>query len=204
MSFTAGPGWPRYRPEDNPFRSGCIDALAFEPPGFDGGWAGLARRLRASGYRAAIVGPHGHGKSTLLRSLHAQGLWPANMPPTVVQVRPGKPVPELLRDPRQAPRDVLIDGYDLLPWWLRHRWRLRPGRLVVTSHRRTLLPTLLRCQTTPTLLTHLLMRLSPAVATQMSASDVAALHAAHRGNVREVFRALYDAVALPRPEQAVQ
>jgi hypothetical protein len=76
-------------------------------------------------------------------------------------------------------------------WWrflLRAR---RAGGLVLTSHRRGLLPTLLECGTTPELLAALvgeLLNESP----EAHETHARRLHLKHRGNLRDALRELYD------------
>ena len=55
------------RPRDNPFSAERLDTLAYkcQPTFFED----LLERLALFNYRAAIVGPHGSGKSALLEAL---------------------------------------------------------------------------------------------------------------------------------------
>ena len=171
-------------PSANPFRSARLDALDYDPGG--GGWERVARRLRETRFRGAIIGPHGHGKTTLLLNLAEHvDLRPA-MPrgSTVVtsmwvQVRPCERgnLATVRRMVRGYPYLLLIDGYDLLPWNDRLRVLARRGPVLVTSHRRTMLPTVARCRTSPALLGRLIERLSPE--TRAALTD-----AAGRGVVR--------------------
>ena len=193
---------PPMSPSANPFRSACVDALDYEPEG--GGWDAIARRLRETNFRGAVIGSHGHGKTTLLLNLAEHvDLMPA-MPrgSTVatsmwVQVRPDERgnLATVRRMVRGYPYLLSLDGYDLLPWRDRLRVLARRGPVLVTSHRRTMLPTVARCRTSPELLGRLIERLSPATRAALTDAAVAALYARHRGNVREALRELYDRLA---------
>ncbi|MEO1236610.1 MAG: hypothetical protein AAFX76_07460 [Planctomycetota bacterium] len=182
-------------PAANPFRSARVDALDYTPVG-EYGWPALTRRLRETRFRGAIVGPHGHGKTTLLQRLDGHVERPAG-DSLYLQVHPDNAARHA--DVRQAIRDhaglLKIDGYDLLG--PRDRWavcrRRRP--VLVTSHRRTPLPTVVRCHTMPALIGGLIARLSSGVRERMTEREIVDLHTRHRGNVREAFRELYDRAA---------
>jgi len=51
----------------NPFRVALTDALMYRPRNED--WPTMLARLEAMGWRGAVVGPHGSGKTTLIQSL---------------------------------------------------------------------------------------------------------------------------------------
>jgi ABC-type hemin transport system ATPase subunit len=55
---------------DNPFRVQRLGALAYRLAGTT--WEELLKRAERLGFRAAIVGPEGHGKSTLLAEIGAR------------------------------------------------------------------------------------------------------------------------------------
>lgn len=181
----------------NPFAAARIrpGALAYRFPSPDGLNA-LVTRLAECDHRAAIVGPHGTGKSTLLATL------------TVALEASGRRILRLYANPiRKAiidpPADadlsghvVALDGYDQLT--LRRRALLRrttarhAAGLVVTSHHTTLLPTLHRTRkglTQALEIAHLLMEGFPPL---VSDDEIAVVHARHRGNLRETLFELYD------------
>lgn len=183
----------------NPFAAGRVEALAFRfPEGLD--WPTLLERLEGLDFRAALVGPEGHGKTTLLEQL-GERLETRGFATRRVTLRRGqRRLPKtdrrrLLRD--LGPRDVLlIDGAQELSrgswWWLRSRSRAAGG-LVVTSHREGLLPTLLRCGTSPKLLEELVAELLGAEERgDLAALDLPTLYERHGGNVREALWELYD------------
>lgn len=71
--------------------------------------------------------------------------------------------------------------------------RLRGVRLLVTSHRTGLLPTLVRTRGTPAVLAGIVRRL-PGEAGLLNEADLAAAFARHHGNLRESLASLYDRI----------
>lgn len=185
---------PSVKPSENPFRSARVDALDYVSPSGES-WEAIEARVQAAGFRGALVGPHGHGKTTLMTRLATLD------PPSgadrheIVQVAAdGSNLDEVERVLSEERPRLFIDGYDLLPWRLRRAVRRHP-EAIVTSHRETRMPTLLLFETTPNLLGMLIVRLSPAVHDALGDDAVASLHAVHRGNVRNALRELYDRTA---------
>ncbi|MEO0513804.1 MAG: hypothetical protein AAF086_00730 [Planctomycetota bacterium] len=182
------------KPSENPFRSGCVNALGYVSPSGEP-WESIVSRVRAAGFRGALVGPHGHGKSTLMAKLATLDPPAGAERHDVVQVMAdGSNVRDVKRDIAAHDGRLFIDGYDLLPWRLRATLRQR-REVIVTSHRDTRLPTLVRCETTPALLGELVGRLSPSVRAGLGDDGVAVLHRRHAGNIRDALRELYDRVA---------
>lgn len=177
------------RARDNPFASDRVLGIRYRlPEGLS--WDDLLDRLAALRWRAALVGPHGHGKTTLLEEL-------ASRLTSFRVVRITLRTDSRRLDWRQlqglGPNDlVLLDGGDLLgsPSWLRVRWLCRrAGGLVITSHRPGLLPTLLECRTSPELLAGIVRELAG------EAPDVEGLYLRHAGNLRMALREMYDRYA---------
>jgi hypothetical protein len=187
---------------DNPFAT-CWTrpgALQFRfPPGETA--QQLLTKLASQNWRGAIIGPHGSGKSTLLESLKPQL---AAIGRSVLSVT--------LRDrQRLLPREIVdairslrpnenhllvIDGYEQLGW--RHRLflanfaRREKVGMLVTTHRRIGIPTLIGLAPNTTLVAQLVADLCGKVSTSVSLEEVAASHACHGSNVREIFFDLYD------------
>lgn len=186
---------PATRPCDNPFRAQRLDALRY----LEGVVAveDVVAALGKNGLRGALVGPHGTGKTTLLRDvgdrLIGQGLSP--MPLFMNSDDRGT----LPRSWRAAMRlaghgdALLLDGYDLLPRWAR-AWVLHASRgasaVVVTAHRRCAFKTVARTGTSPALLQRLVTRLTDE--TTAASIDCVALWQRHEGNLRDALRELYD------------
>lgn len=181
-------------PRDNPFRSACVDALGYVPPNGQT-WEEIESRIRAANFRGALVGPHGHGKSTLMHRLAKLDVPCARESHDVIQVQAdGSNLSDVKRALTIGPPRLFLDGYDLLPWRLRRKVSRRP-QVIVTSHRETKLPTLFRCETTPRLLGEVIGHLSPVVKQALADDAMAALYSAHHGNIRNALRELYDRVA---------
>jgi hypothetical protein len=181
------------RARDNPFATERVLRERYRLD--EAGWTELLKKWERLGRRGALVGPHGSGKTTLLEDLAVRlerDRW------RVVWVRLSAEFPRL---PERCDAGffaglgtkdvVLVDGAEQLgavAWW-RFRWRVRKaGGLVITTHRAGRLGTLRRCETTPALLRELV----EALGETLSVGEAERLHAAHRGNVREVLRELYD------------
>src|SRR6056297_1094024 len=207
---------PLTRPA-NPFGSAKTraGALTFRWPAAEiGGIAGrptregttaLARQL-AEHRRAAIVGPHGTGKTTLLVEL--VGLLERNEEAAAIRgvvhwvtLQVGQPQRELRAKLRVLrPGDLLvIDGWEQVGLWLRLLcggicWR-REVRLLVTSHASpsgfyVLIATRPNVQIAHQLATELLAE-HPTIAPQLLA-NFAAHWQASGGNFRELWGRLYD------------
>ncbi|HZY90588.1 MAG TPA: hypothetical protein VFE78_37545 [Gemmataceae bacterium] len=191
------------RSGSNPFstrfvRPGAVPFLF--PPDQDA--PGLVRALMSLGWRGAILGPHGSGKSTLVAAL-LPVLREAGKEPLAVTLHDGqRTLPaeawrELLRP---AARVAVIDGYEQLSRW--QRWRLRRlcrrrgHGLLATAHTPVGLPILLRLSVTPEtavrVIERLLTTVPEATALRPSASELAARLQRQGENFREVLFELYD------------
>jgi energy-coupling factor transporter ATP-binding protein EcfA2 len=161
----------------------------------------LLAKLASQNWRGAIVGPHGSGKSTLLATLKpllsASGR-------TVIAVA--------LRDrQRRLPRAfiesiqslkpnenglLVVDGFEQLGWrdrlLLAYISRRNHTGLLVTAHRPIRTSTLIQLAPNNTLVSQLVIDLSAELSTPVTSEDVAASHACHGSNVREIFFDLYD------------
>jgi hypothetical protein len=181
------------RARDNPFASHRVEKLRYRlPEGLT--WDRLLERLAALRFRAALVGPHGRGKTTLLEDL-APRLTAKGFRVRIVTLRQEERRVDWKRLRGLGPDDILfLDGAELLGRldWLRVRLLCRRARgLIVTSHRPGLLPTLLECGTTPELLAGLVRELTG------EELETAELFARHGGNVRMAFWEMYDRAAKP-------
>lgn len=170
---------------ENPFAVHRVLKVRYRLTGLT--WEELMMRLEALRYRAAIVGEEGRGKTTLLEDLEPRL---AAIGFRVLRAKLGAELP------RVGPRDcVLFDGADLLSpvGWLRlRRTSRRAGGLLVTAHREGLLPTLVRCETTPALLAGIACHLAGEGAGVARIPPAEKLFARHGGNVRTALRELYD------------
>ena len=182
-------------PRHNPFRAERLDCLPFVFE--NSSLAELLARLEFLKFRAAIIGAHGRGKSTLLEALaaplQARG-W------KVLRLRLDSQTRDFPRAlwreklPALGARDfILLDGAEQLSWVNRKRF-LRAARpaagVLLTAHRQGILPTLCECPSSSQLLHSLILQLAPDW-NQNENFSVALFHR-HDGNLRDALRELYD------------
>lgn len=182
--------------EQNPLRCDRIHGVAFQFG--EGSWEEHLERLRQLRYRAAILGDHGRGKSTLLRELETR-LPRARLLEVPWEPADHGPLLEQARRLEQAGHALLVDGLERLRWRDRQRlWSIgrRAAGLVVTVHRRCRLPVWIHCRTTADLLHRLLDQLGLDQAEHRRAAEAALSRC--DGNVRDMLRLLYDELAMGR------
>jgi hypothetical protein len=185
------------RARDNPFAVQRAGALAYRLAGFDR--AALLARFRDLGCRAALVGPPGHGKTTLLDELTCR-LAAEGWRPRRVVLRQGErrltAGDQALLFAGVGATDLLVvDGaqeLSALAWRQLRRASVAAGGLLVTSHHEGLLPTLHLCATTPELLAELMAELAPDLEGLPTAGE---LFARHRGDLRAALFEAYDLCA---------
>ncbi len=180
----------------NPFASTRMHSLPYRAPGFC--IENISIKFRELNRRAALVGMHGHGKSTLLEQITA--LFRASGE-TILRIQLREGDRRLDQNTRCELTEalgrytlVILDGAEQLSLW---NWRRFLQSLpsetgcLITSHRPGRLPTLWRCETTLDLLLELVEDLQGPVSSEQQAL-MAGLFASHRGDMRLCLRSLYD------------
>jgi energy-coupling factor transporter ATP-binding protein EcfA2 len=155
-------------------------------------------KLASQQWQGAIIGPHGSGKSTLVESLRPT-IIAAGRSIQAISLRDGqRRLPRPIFETRATDANplVIIDGYEQLGWPARLRLSLRcrsaGAGLLVTSHRPIRIPTLIQLSPDRQLVEHLVDDLCAEVSTTITRADIAASHACHGSNVREILFDLYD------------
>lgn len=162
-------------------------------------------RLAALNYHAAITGPRGTGKTTLLDHTAQWLTSVAAGPVSRVCIsrcpdQHARLVTDLV-DQKRRGCILLVDGMERLS--LANRYRLlasrRSGRggLLVTRHRRGILPTWIHCAGSSPVLSYVLDHLVEDLDSQLRREADERLQA-NGGNVRDVLRYLYDQYAAGR------
>ena len=167
-------------------------------------------RLRSFDGSGQIVGPHGSGKTILLREIYetVRSSGPSHWIPAGTRPLPGR---------RITNASLFVDGLDNLTWCQRRStfWhcRRRNVKLIVTSHRPIGLPTIQKTSVSPRFAFHLVSELlrdegqMPPLASHFLQSRNVSEQAMqsrlerHRGNFREVLFELYDEFEVFRREQ---
>ena len=159
----------------------------------------LAALLARGGRGGAIVGPHGSGKSTLLGQL-ADHIEASSSKVLRLRLRAHGDAAAIVMSIARAPRGsvVCVDGWERLGWMVAIALvaaRLRRATLVVTSHRRGYLPTLVECRTSIALLEAIVADLPVHhlwFGQGIAQGDLAASFLAAGGDVRVALFMLYD------------
>jgi hypothetical protein len=178
---------------ENPFRSERVDALVYRAEGFS--WETLETALAKYDGRGAIVGPKGHGKTTLLTQWAGRR---ALVGDQVVFLKMDEAQRRLTEAQRRKTGEggwVFVDSAEQLSWlgWRELRRLTRPAEaLVISTHQSGRLPTVFTCRTCPELLAELVEELDGV------RPNYAELWQRHRGNVRLALRELYDECAAER------
>lgn len=191
------------RARDNPFAADRVLRLRYRLAEHD--WSLLLDRLERLRYRAALVGPEGHGKTTLLEDLEERLVADGRFDAARLCLRRGAHrFSAWLARHRTSltPRTLIfVDGAEQMSGaaWNWFRWRTRPAAgIVITTHKPGRLPTAWTCETTPALFEDLVREL---VGEEMEPwrDELPALFTRHAGNLRHALRELYDRYAAQGP-----
>ena len=186
----------------NPFAPDRVQRLLPFGPEFVGTtWEQLESDWENSSRRAAVVGPHGSGKTTFLNTLgerlsssyHVEKLFFHRDERHLS----GEQKTQLARLKDPAHTILLVDGEGHLTLRERHWLRRQSGEMagyLVARHHRCTLPTLLSLKVTPQLAHQLLKRIHPAEAAQRK-NDLPLLLRKKSANLRELWFSFYDSYA---------
>jgi len=184
-------------PRSNPFATRYTRPGAIPPLDATGQPLDVARlvedirRMRG----LSIEGPHGTGKSTLLVAISA-AFETAGQLGATVRLRQTRDAVTAIAAVGRAPSGsvVCLDGWNVLgssALLVRLLARLRGVMLVVTSHRATGLPLVVRTSATLALLAAIVARL-PDHGRSIEAADLADALGHHPSDLREALLELYD------------
>jgi len=190
----------RVSARNNPFAVQRTDAIPFdfgETP-FDN-LESFYRHVKQFGFRGAIVGKHGRGKTTLLCDFHSFLCQKGTDSELVFIPRDKVLQYQAIKDAVKSGFGgsiVLIDGLERLSFFTRQRLLSRSrsfGGFIATTHRISRLRKLIHCSTSEQTLASVLhsLSLSQPEITNMSVH----LFSKHRGNIRFILRDLYDQFA---------
>ncbi|WP_437229307.1 hypothetical protein SH661x_001371 [Planctomicrobium sp. SH661] len=185
------------RARENPFRSECVGSLPFRF--LQGSLESLLERLQQQDYRGAIVGVHGSGKTTLFEELQRQLTGRGEKISTVrfTEFQRSTLSRELEQwlEKTEASEILMLDGAEQLSTaqWRRVVQRSQHCRgLLITAHQPGLLPTVYECRTDAELLAELISELIIIDQVPIDLREFGGLLNTHRGNIRDVFREMYD------------
>ena len=179
---------------DNPFATEHLQKIRYHFSNHS--LTSLLNRFDVLNRRAAIVGPQGHGKTTLQKEL-------AEAIPSVrtywIRLREGdRKIPRTVQDELFSQAEkydlICIDGAEQLSWWNWKKFLRQLGKgqgCLITSHRAGLLPTLMECKTSLSLLSDLVTELASAPDAAQQ-KELEAIYNRHRGDIRQSIRELYD------------
>lgn len=190
----------------NPFRASRIEQLSFRPIS----WSDLLRSLKSLNFRAAIIGPEGTGKTTLLLELATRLECDLDISCHYLRAEPDQAwgswrafcslFKALFLPPTTA---ILLDDMGVnqrsFSWrfcWMLSRVLFRNRRLIVTAHAPCYLPAVHHTSANASLLEQLVTELAPALVEQ-SPQLIRSAYAAGGGNIRTSLLLLYDWCAGP-------
>jgi hypothetical protein len=200
---------------NNPFATRFVrpGALPYVfPPGVDA--CRLVQHLRGNRWWGQIIGPHGHGKSTLLQTLLPE-LRASGRDARLIVMRGHERAGKITRlnplrvlrverlpgtqqaTPWTETTQVIVDGYEQMSWSarlrLRRHCRKHRAGLLVTSHKSMGMPLVWETMTSPSLAERLARRLlQSADYADITANDVLEAFHRNRGDLRETWFHLYD------------
>jgi energy-coupling factor transporter ATP-binding protein EcfA2 len=180
----------------NPFRVERVHQYRYQMSPADK--TQLLQRLDEIGGMGALVGPHGHGKTTLMEDL-ADLLEQQGQRCLILQLSAEKK--SLSHTDRlqlsqflSVPGYVCLDGAEQMGFWSWRQFKRdakRASHLITTQHKHGRLPTLKECYTSPELLFEIVSVLTAPVNAEQRV-QLGVLYLKHRTNIRDCLQDLYD------------
>lgn len=186
--------------KDNPFATRRLEALGYIS--HSSFLKEIEDRLESMNCRAAIVGPHGSGKTTLLDCLEKRARQRGTPTEKIFLSLDRKHSWDVIKKHfMEIPENgvLFFDGAGHLPTlrWMQLRLMMNRRRFgfLMTSHREGILPTLISCKPSASLLSDIVERLlgedSP-----IEEKTLAEIYNRHSGDIRTCLRELYDEFSL--------
>lgn len=180
----------------NPFSSRHIESLLYSPTTLI--WDEIMERLSSLNNRAVIVGREGTGKTTLLEEIGKKlKLSGYEILYYRLDQKDQKPISYFIKNLEKnllKKYAILLDGPDKMSYF---SWKLcclktrKAGAFIATSHKPGYFPILLTTNTSPELLHKLICQLLKNK-DMISLAEIQRLFDFHKGNIRLIFRELYD------------
>ncbi len=187
---------------ENPFATDRVERLlSFRPVWSTITWEQLDQAWQQAGFRGAITGRHGAGKTTLISSWKHRLAERGTDYLELFLNREAKSLSEAewesLEDPSIAQKIVILDGDEQLGYFDRRRfYRLtqQAKGLIVTRHRQNHLSTLAHLDPSIDILKQCVKELAPQHYPALE-PHFQAWWKSKKGNIREILLECYDAIA---------
>lgn len=184
---------------DNPFATDRVErVLAYRPEWMGTSWEEIDNRWQQCGRRAALVGPHGVGKTTFIDA------WIRRFSDQqILRLFLNREKPTLTENSWLALTDVqtklvVLDGEEQLGWYQRRKFYQMTAEakgLLVSRHRVGKLPLLMKFNSNIEILHLCVKELAPDYYEQLN-PDLSRWWKVYRGNIREILLRCYDAVSV--------
>lgn len=176
---------------NNPFRVSRTEDLLFFRPDWSGfTWEQLEERWQETGHRAAIIGPHGVGKTTLLESWQKRLEGKGEQVLRIFLNRQERTFTNEVLEKIERATVLLVDGAEQLTWRRRRQLvKFAEGKAwLETRHYQAGFPVIADLQPNRALLDRCLLALGEEVPKELL-ND---WWESHHGNLREVLLCCYD------------
>ncbi len=189
------------RPADNPFSVSRQHELKYQFPKGDN-WNLFMARLEQKGWKGALVGKKGTGKTTLLleirEKLLERGFGVKNLFLNCEKRKFNRDELKLITQSTSENDIILFDGSEQMAWWHWYYflWKVRKAKgLILTTHKPSKLPTILNTSThfeCYKAMVQQLIEKHPDLQYLTTSERLHHLFEKYNGNMRLALRALYD------------